>query len=336
METALFMYTPVPDPTPRRVVDQYNQLITADMPQFIAAIPGTKSVYSKRYNVNRQFGEGWTDMHEFENGVLAARMHCRFSQPLEDEYSAFPDNIRLGLRLSGHYLMTHAARELIVGAGDIVVRNADPGTLGNRIRQESPVCAIAIDIPRTMVHKLHDQGIDVSCLGTRNSCAVLRPASHLSFNLRKLGVQMLRLNVCSSDLAAIELESLCMDMLSSILTANPTRHPLPTRNTPRHWLVALDCALDIVHAEWDQPLTIASLAHRAGINECYLKAYFRQRTGQTIAMYLRKLRMQHALSLMESRQLTVQQVANFCGYLHAGKFSQAFRREHGLAPSEIC
>ena len=82
-------------------------------------------------------------------------------------------------------------------------------------------------------------------------------------------------------------------------------------------------------------MPIATLARRAGINECYLKEMFRQRTGQTIAVYLRALRMGHALRLLESGQATLQQAAHACGYSRADKFSQAFRRVHGVMPSQV-
>ena len=136
-------------------------------------------------------------------------------------------------------------------------------------------------------------------------------------------------------LARLELESLALGLLHKLLAADGAAPAPAAARAPRHWQRAVDEALHILHAEWSEPLTIARLARRAGINECYLKEMFRQRTGQTIAAYLRALRMGHALRLLESGQATLQQAAHACGYSRADKFSQAFRRVHGVMPSQV-
>ena len=60
--------------------------------------------------------------------------------------------------------------------------------------------------------------------------------------------------------------------------AAPVSAPAPAAaRAPRHWQRAVDEALHILHAEWSEPLTIARLARRAGINKCYLKEMFRLR-----------------------------------------------------------
>ncbi len=330
-------YTPAAEPAP--ILEQYGRFFDAHTARFTEESPlalrtDTES-RKKRYEVHPRFGSGWTDMHEFGNGVLVGRMHCRFSQTFEDEYASFPDNTRLSIRLAGHGALIHAQRVLTGEAGDILVRNANPGVLRNRIHGDSLFAGIAVDIPRAMLETLQEQGLDTSCLGKPDSCAILAPAANLSSRLRHLGWRMLGLRTQDSLLAAIELESLGLDLLLEILSACPPRRSSTSRLASRHWLTALDDAMDILHAEWNQPLTIAALARRAGMNECYLKMFFRQRTGQSVAAYLRSLRMRRARDMMESNQYTVQQVAQFCGYLHAGKFSQAFRREYGFAPSEL-
>jgi len=52
------------------------------------------------------------------------------------------------------------------------------------------------------------------------------------------------------------------------------------------------------------------------------------------ARRLRRLRLEHALALIESGS-TVQAAMNFCGYRHAGRFNEAFRRHYGFLPSDV-
>lgn len=334
-KSILANHTGNPSPFP----EQYDRYFHAHSNQFASvSAPATliqPDFGTRRYEIPRAFGSGWTDMHAFSNGMLVGRMHCKFSKALGATYTDFPNNIRVGIRLSGYNLITHGKREWMVSAGDIFVRNANTGTLHNRLHNGGTLTAVAIDIPCAMLHTLKDLGVDTTSLGPPDSCTILKPATQTSFSLRKLCMRIMRLQTCRSVLVFLELESLSLELLLNILAANPARRPPPSKRFSKQWLAALDTVMDILHTEWSQPLTISLLARRAGINECYLKTLFRQRTGQTISTYLRSLRMQHALGMMESSQLTVQQVAHFCGYLHAGKFSQAFRREHGVAPSEI-
>lgn len=81
-------------------------------------------------------------------------------------------------------------------------------------------------------------------------------------------------------------------------------------------------------------MTIAEIARRVRLNECYLKRYFKAQTGETVAGCLRRLRLEHALALIESGS-TVQAAMHFCGYRHAGRFNEAFRRHYGFLPSDV-
>ncbi|WP_241371305.1 helix-turn-helix domain-containing protein, partial [Escherichia coli] len=57
-------------------------------------------------------------------------------------------------------------------------------------------------------------------------------------------------------------------------------------------------------------------------------------TGETVAGRLRRLRLEHALALIESGS-TIQAAMHFCGYRHAGRFNEAFRRHYGFLPSDV-
>ena len=129
---------------------------------------------------------------------------------------------------------------------------------------------------------------------------------------------------------SLKLESLALDMLSQLLAdGRPAAEPPAVRRS------VLDEAADILAAEMMDPPTITALARRVGINECYLKARFRERFGQTIGEYVRTLRMQRARLLIEKDGCTVQQAAALVGYTNASHFAVAFRRVHHCAPSRM-
>ena len=111
---------------------------------------------------------------------------------------------------------------------------------------------------------------------------LLRPCDSVASQWLASGRRLLALGRAPGLLAQLELESLALELLHKLLAADGAAPAPAAARAPRHWQRAVDEALHILHAEWSEPLTIARLARRAGINECYLKEMFRQRTGQTI------------------------------------------------------
>ena len=131
----------------------------------------------------------------------------------------------------------------------------------------------------------------------------------------------------------LQIEGLAFSLLGAWLEIppEPSTPALRTR-----WQRAVDDAIDIIQAEYaSDHLTISELARRTGTNECYLKRGFRERTGRTIAAFIRQHRMQTALALLEEGEMTVREVAREVGYVNPSQFARAFRALHGYAPSDI-
>ena len=117
------------------------------------------------------------------------------------------------------------------------------------------------------------------------------------------------------------------------LTARLLRFNLGCRN-PRSHRARIDEAADIIRAEYRQPLTIAALARRVSLNECYLKRYYKAQTGETIAASLRRHRLHAALRLLNDGA-TVQQAMAASGYCSPGHFGAAFKKQFGCLPREV-
>lgn len=288
------------------------------------------------YDLSPGRGQGWTDMHEFGSGLVTGRMHWQLETPLESIYAEYPDTINLGLMADGRSAFGITGRkEVRLEPGAIFLRNGNPGVFHNRAPHGMLLAGVSVDIPRELTRALREDGMDLGWIGRRDSHTVLQPSPATAAMLRTLARDMLAVRASGSTLARLELESLSLDLLLKLMAAGPDAQAPSLQQLPQRWWAALDEALDILHTEWQQPHTIAQLARRAGINDCYLKALFRERTGLGIASYLRRLRMEHARELLAGRRHSVQQVAALCGYAHAGKFARAFRKAHGVSPSDL-
>ncbi|WP_238946315.1 helix-turn-helix transcriptional regulator [Vandammella animalimorsus] len=180
------------------------------------------------------------------------------------------------------------------------------------------------------------------CLRRRND---LQPINALPMNaaMRRDAARLLALHMAWQGSAqtsapgmplahSLQLEGLALGLLGQWLALPDAHAHSPLHARQRR---AVDEALDIIHAEYAQPLSIHALARRTGTNECYLKRDFKARTGLGVAAYLRQLRMQQAAALLEEGRWSVQEVARHVGYASASRFARAFAQAHGHLPSSL-
>ncbi len=92
--------------------------------------------------------------------------------------------------------------------------------------------------------------------------------------------------------------------------------------------------LRAMHAAPDRPWTLAALAGEAGVSRTTLAKRFTRLVGEPPLTYLTEWRMALAADLLTGSTTTVAAVAHRVGYADAFGFSAAFKRSHGLSPSE--
>ena len=139
--------------------------------------------------------------------------------------------------------------------------------------------------------------------------------------IREQAWQLCRRPPAAHPAERLRLEAACLTWLAQLLE----HHDSPSQHHP------IEHALDIIHREYHTPLTIAQLARRSGINECYLKQQFRSRTGQSIAGYINTLRLQTACRLLRERpDLSIKTIATMSGH-HGKYFSNWFARHQGIS-----
>lgn len=82
-------------------------------------------------------------------------------------------------------------------------------------------------------------------------------------------------------------------------------------------------------------LTIESVAHEVGVAPSTLREYFVRRRGCAPQAYLHQVRARHAVSLIRSSDLTLEAVAELCGYTSASHLSRHLKRATGQCPGEL-
>ncbi|HGO8331584.1 TPA: helix-turn-helix transcriptional regulator [Neisseria meningitidis] len=241
-------------------------------------------------------------INRFDSGITLSRMRGGGTGAFPTEIHNFSHNCALFVMVSGQNRLQMGGREYRPSAGEIWLVRGDLADVSETLLPDnSGMCALHLDFSLEKLRRWHDEGL----LDER----LFSPQTIGRFALQRLAQNAAALTAAACPLLQRPFESDGFGLLA-------------------------DEAADILQHEFARPLTIAEIARRVGLNECYLKRYFKAQTGETVAGCLRRLRLEHALALIESGS-TVQAAMHFCGYRHAGRFNEAFRRHYGFLPSDV-
>ena len=104
----------------------------------------------------------------------------------------------------------------------------------------------------------------------------------------------------------------------------PTGHPLAAG--------ALEQARRWLQDHRNEPYSLQATARAAATSPRTLLRWFAQVHGETPQDYLHRLRMAQAQALLQTTYLTVDDVAQQCGYNDTGSFRKVFTRVAGVTP----
>ena len=93
-------------------------------------------------------------------------------------------------------------------------------------------------------------------------------------------------------------------------------------------------ALDCIHSEYVEPITVEMIASRLGLNRSYFSTIFKSRMGVSPQRYLFEYRMRMAASLLCEENKPVTVTANSVGYTDIFNFSKMFKQYYGISPTE--
>lgn len=91
-------------------------------------------------------------------------------------------------------------------------------------------------------------------------------------------------------------------------------------------------AVAYITAHITDPLTASEVASHVGLDRCYFSRKFSKAMGKSPRLYIQSLRLTLARHILESVDLSLDEVAARSGYQSAEAFSKAFRKHYGVAP----
>ena len=107
-------------------------------------------------------------------------------------------------------------------------------------------------------------------------------------------------------------------------------HAIKTRRLSKE----IEAACDYIEQHLSETVTIDMLAAQDGYAEYYFSRKFKRETGMTPAEYIREKRLQKAALLLITTNQDVKQIGTSLGFCTHSFFSDCFRRQYGITPSQ--
>lgn len=119
------------------------------------------------------------------------------------------------------------------------------------------------------------------------------------------------------------------ERVASTAPSAPSISPADTAST-----AAIMKAVDYINARYSSAINLEMLADLAEMNACYFSSQFKIVTGWNYQDYLVKLRIGEAQRLLREPGRRVSEVGRMVGYENTKYFTDVFKRETGLTPTE--
>lgn len=82
-------------------------------------------------------------------------------------------------------------------------------------------------------------------------------------------------------------------------------------------------------------LTINEVSKHFGTNTLFLKRGFKSKFGITIHQFIVEKRLEKAVEMLETSELSIEEIAEKVGYKHVSSFSKVVKQKYGHSPSKL-
>lgn len=155
-----------------------------------------------------------------------------------------------------------------------------------------------------------------------------------SARLRSIVEQIIDPPAMPEAIRNLYMESRAIDVVSEMLVSAIAEHDEHT-GLGRIERRNLEAALAFIDERLERIQSIEDIAGHAGISVSSLQRLFRKGKQCSVFDYVRKCRMQKALSALESSSISIGQAAHIAGYSSPANFATAFRKMFGVVPSQV-
>lgn len=92
-------------------------------------------------------------------------------------------------------------------------------------------------------------------------------------------------------------------------------------------------ARDLIHARFNENLTLDRIASEVGVHPVHMATVFRQKYQSTVGEYIRRLRIEYACLELAQGKTPLGTIALDAGFANQAHFSKTFKRLTGFTPA---
>jgi AraC-like DNA-binding protein len=113
--------------------------------------------------------------------------------------------------------------------------------------------------------------------------------------------------------------------------------PLSASGSHRHRAEPVDIwnARKFIAEHADEELSLARVAHAAGISRNHLSEKFKQVTGTRFVDYIARSRFEKAIQLLHNFNLRISEIAFTVGFQSLSQFNRVFKKLAGKSPTQF-
>jgi AraC family transcriptional regulator len=131
----------------------------------------------------------------------------------------------------------------------------------------------------------------------------------------------------SDQRSALLLEATAIELLYQL----PWKDSVQGESGTAHWLKDV---VEILHAEFCRPFSLASIAQRVGAHPVHLARAFRRCHRMTVGQYVRKLRVDFAMNALAGED-SLSDIAAQAGFSDQSHLGRVFRAATGMTPRQF-
>lgn len=241
-----------------------------------------------------------------------APLHC-FGPSVRPNYL-----IHFILKGKGKYIVNHQVYELSQGQGFLI----EPNVLTTYEADENePWTYIWIgfngEYAKNYLEKIGLGGEKVIFQSTQGDSLkniVMEMLEHRSFDMKN--------------------EYVLQSLLYKFFSVLADRPALPTFQNKTNENEYVRKAIDFIQNFYNHQIKLTDIAKFVSLNRSYLSSIFKKETGISIQEYLTVFRLSRAAELLRITDLTIEQVAQSCGYNDPLVFSKNFKKRMNLTPTQ--
>lgn len=93
--------------------------------------------------------------------------------------------------------------------------------------------------------------------------------------------------------------------------------------------------IDYIKENFAQNITITEIAKAGDLSPFYLNKTFKTILGETPIRYVTKIRIRYSMALLYNSDLTIDEIAEQCGFQNANYFTKVFKKYTNMSPTDF-